>query len=319
MVIANNSSATIVRFETPFGNIDVRLFGDATPASVDNFLDLIDLGAYADTIVTRSVPGFVIQGGGFRVNTNNLIEASPGPPVENLVPDSEGDLTGILNEPGLANVSGTIAYARSSEVDSATNQWFFNTNNNRANLDFQNGGFTVFGQVLSGIEVVNDIANLPIGDVSPLLGAFGGSFTDTPLDGLVDQNNDGFLTLDDVRIENFVTLDITRTAIASSDYSLDGLIDLDDYNLFASQFGNTLQISLLDADPILGTALDSDGNGDAIISAADYTVWRDSVTPVGAVVAAAVGVPEPATLGGVVIAVLAAGFRRPPRKNAGLG
>lgn len=144
-------NATIVEFETSQGNFQVNLFDQTTPKTVANFLNYIDEQHYANSIVHRVAPNFVVQGGGFtfdgdwpltRIDTN----------------------TAVINEPVYSNVKGTIAMAKvDGNANSATDQWFFNLANNSSNLDEQNGGFTVFGQVIGdGIDVVNKIAAMQL-------------------------------------------------------------------------------------------------------------------------------------------------------------
>ena len=96
----------------------------------------------------RSVPGFIVQGGGFRLDLAWPLSAIPA--------------TGaITNEPVFSNLRGTIAMAKTNQPDSATNQWFFQLADNSANLDIQNGGFTAFGDVVgTGMDVVDAIAAL---------------------------------------------------------------------------------------------------------------------------------------------------------------
>lgn len=141
------SLATVVVFETSQGEIEVNLFDNATPATVANFLTYVNAGSYNTTVIHRSIPGFIIQGGGFTFNGNSLDEI-----------DNNGT---VINEPVYSNVAGTIAMAKvAGNPDSATNQWFFNVADNSDNLDFQNSGFTVFGQVTSGMENLEAIQNL---------------------------------------------------------------------------------------------------------------------------------------------------------------
>jgi cyclophilin family peptidyl-prolyl cis-trans isomerase len=150
---------TVVRFDTVRGPIEVELFDERTPITVANFLAYANAGDFANTVFHRSVPGFVIQGGGFRFmeNPSRLPEVT-----------SRGQ---IMNEPGISNRRGTIAMAKlpppeeggppNGGPNSATSQWFFNLADNSANLDNQNGGFTVFGQVLgNGMTVADDIATI---------------------------------------------------------------------------------------------------------------------------------------------------------------
>ena len=155
------TSAETVRFETTVGNFDVDLFSDVAPNTVDNFLNYVIDGDYDSTIVHRAIPGFVIQGGGF---STNLTGINTDPPV--------------ANEFDRSNVRGTIAMAKlASSPDSATSQWFINLTDNSRNLDNQNGGFTVFGEVVAtDLGVIDAIA-----DVTTY--SFGGPFGDIPLSG----------------------------------------------------------------------------------------------------------------------------------------
>ncbi len=155
---------TIVLFETVLGNFEVQLYDRAgpsvsTPQTAANFLNYVVNGDYQNTFLHRSVPGFVIQGGGFTIENNTLDVIPQNPPV--------------VNEPGNTNVRGTIAMAKiGGDPDSATNQWFFNLGDNSANLDNQNGGFTVFGHVLgNGMAVVDALAAVTAYDASVPLGS----------------------------------------------------------------------------------------------------------------------------------------------------
>lgn len=174
-------TGTVVRFDTNLapsaGPIFTELFDQAgpgrtrtTPLTVANFLSYADAGSFGNTIIHRSVPGFVVQGGGFAVT-------SSGSPLLTTVPQSSP----VLNEPGNTNIRGTIAMAKvGGDPNSATNQWFFSLANNSANLDSQNGGFTAFGRVLgNGMTVVDAIAALPVYNA-------GGTFSELPLQGTVD-------------------------------------------------------------------------------------------------------------------------------------
>ncbi len=149
---ANNS---VARFSTIEGNIDINLYGAQTPQTVANFLSYANNGAWDGTFFHRSVPGFVVQGGGFHVE-NGSVEAIPANAA-------------VVNEPGISNLRGTIAMAKlGSDPNSATNQWFFNLGDNSQNLDAQNGGFTVFGKITdaAGLAVMDTIAAQPVIDVS---------------------------------------------------------------------------------------------------------------------------------------------------------
>jgi cyclophilin family peptidyl-prolyl cis-trans isomerase len=159
------ANATIVRLQTTLGNIDIELYDTAAPATVTNFLAYVNSAKFNNSFMHRSVPGFIIQGGGFTWdNTTSTVAAVvKNPPVVNEF------------SPTRSNLRGTIAMAKiSDDANSATSEWFINLANNAANLDNQNGGFTVFGKVSdAGMVVVDAIAALPRVNA-------GGAFTDLP-------------------------------------------------------------------------------------------------------------------------------------------
>jgi cyclophilin family peptidyl-prolyl cis-trans isomerase len=164
-----SAGALFVRIETTLGFVDVELFDDGAPVTVANFMNYVNDGDYDNSFFHRSMPGFVLQGGGFTFQ-NNL--------YDNVPTDAP-----IVNEfdPSRSNLRGTLAMAKTAAgPDTATSQWFFNLSNNSANLDTQNGGFTVFGRVLGdGMDVVDAISALPIYDITGIHPAF----TDVPLNG----------------------------------------------------------------------------------------------------------------------------------------
>jgi len=140
--------------ETSVGGFNVQLYDAEAPMTVTNFLNYVDRSDYNSSIIDRSIPGFVIQGGGY-----NCCDPFFGEPFT-ITPDAP-----VQNEfdPARSNIRGTIAMAKlAGDPNSATSAWFFNLADNSANLDYQNGGFTVFGYVLdSGMDVVDRIAALP--------------------------------------------------------------------------------------------------------------------------------------------------------------
>lgn len=148
-LMTTTAKATIVEFDTNHGQFQVNLFDTTTPKTVENFLNYIDSNHYTDTVVHRVVPDFIVQGGGFAFEGDWPLKGKEA---------NES----VVNEPVYANVAGTIAMAKvEGNPDSATNQWFFNLADNSSNLDNQNGGFTVFGQVIGeGMDVINAIAAL---------------------------------------------------------------------------------------------------------------------------------------------------------------
>ncbi|MEX0712439.1 MAG: peptidylprolyl isomerase [Pirellulales bacterium] len=143
----------IVTLETNFGPIPIELFAGQTPLTVANFLNYVNDDDYVNSIIHRVVPGFVVQGGGFTTTSIQFTSASQigSVPVDDPV----------VNEPGFSNTRGTVAMAKlPDQPDSATSQFFVNIGDNSANLDQQNGGFTVFGRVLdmTVVDVINAIA-----------------------------------------------------------------------------------------------------------------------------------------------------------------
>lgn len=160
-----------VRMTTVLGDVDLALFGQQKPITVTNFLRYVDQGRYflfdptinqtASSFIHRSVPGFVIQGGGY---IGTVDPADPN--KQNAKPIQVASFGPIQNEPGISNTRGTIAMAKvAGDPNSATSEWFINLadNNSGSNsLDTQNGGFTVFGKIVHNtMSVVDSIAALP--------------------------------------------------------------------------------------------------------------------------------------------------------------
>lgn len=140
-----NGGDVDVLFETNLGDIVIDLYPEQAPITVDNFIGYVEEGFYDDMIFHRVIPGFMIQGGAYDAALN-FHEPTRDP---------------IINEFGMSNVRGTIAMAKlGGDPDSATSQFFFNLVDNSSNLDVQNGGFTVFGEVLTGMDVVDAIAQV---------------------------------------------------------------------------------------------------------------------------------------------------------------
>lgn len=149
IALTQQATATVVQLQTVIGNIDINLFDKNTPKSVENFLTYAKAGAYSNSVIHRAETGFVIQGGGYTYRGSLPLEAI-------------ATNAAIVNEPVYSNKRGTISFAKySGNVNSATSQWFINLADNSANLDAQNGGFAVFGQVTSeGMLVVDAISAL---------------------------------------------------------------------------------------------------------------------------------------------------------------
>lgn len=157
-----------VCFDTNVGEFCIVLYPDTAPLTVANFLNYVEDGDYDNTIIHRSAPRFVIQGGGYTYDAeeDELVEITSDPAV--------------VNEFSRSNVRGTVAMAKlGNDPNSATNEWFVNLVDNSQNLDYQNGGFTVFGEVIGqGMAVVDAIAGRPIRNLSTL---YGGAFDSMPV------------------------------------------------------------------------------------------------------------------------------------------
>lgn len=215
LFMASAASATTVQFQTVMGDIEVNLFDKATPKTVENFLAYVKANAYVNTIIHRSVAGFIVQGGGYAFNGDY--------PIESITQNAK-----VTNEPVYSNVRGTIAMAKlGSDANSATNQWFFNLSDNSANLDKQNGGFTVFGQVTGGMAIVDEIAALnrfKVGrDNTPFVSIPLRNYTTT------DNTNNVPVTEDHlVLIENIVVLNADPDTAASLNPTKNTLVNKKD-------------------------------------------------------------------------------------------
>jgi cyclophilin family peptidyl-prolyl cis-trans isomerase len=151
------SGSIAVDVSTHLGTIPIELFPNMAPVTVQNFLDYANAGDYDGVIFHRSVPGFVIQAGGFAFDTDAYSAIPTGPT--------------IVAEPCLSNTRGTVAMARlGGQPDSARSQWFVNLTDNLF-LDSTDGvGFAVFGRVVGdGMAVVDDIASRPTFDALTIL------------------------------------------------------------------------------------------------------------------------------------------------------
>lgn len=138
----------VVVMETNLGKVVVELEPAKAPKTVSHFLAMVDSGDYDNTLFHRVIAGFVVQGGGVSADSELLREG------DSVVNESAG---------GLSNVAGTIAMARRPDPHSATRQFFFNLSDNSATLDARGDrlGYTVFGRVISGMDVLDSIASLP--------------------------------------------------------------------------------------------------------------------------------------------------------------
>ncbi len=139
----------MITLSTSHGDIVIELFDEAAPLSCANFRQYIDEGHYDDTIFHRVIPNFMIQGGGM---------------VADMSQKETRDSVKNEADNGKKNVRGTLAMARTAVVDSATSQFFINlSDNDFLNHSDRDFGYTVFGQVVDGMDVADKIAAVPTG------------------------------------------------------------------------------------------------------------------------------------------------------------
>jgi peptidyl-prolyl cis-trans isomerase A (cyclophilin A) len=134
-----------VRLATSLGDIVLEVDPDKAPKSSDNFLRYVKAGHYDGVIFHRVIETFMIQTGGYKAD---LSEKPTRPPIP------------LESRNGLSNVRGTVAMARTSDPNSATSQFFINVNDN-VRLDDAGGGYAVFGKVVEGMDVVDQIRAVP--------------------------------------------------------------------------------------------------------------------------------------------------------------
>ncbi|MDQ6655139.1 MAG: peptidylprolyl isomerase [Verrucomicrobiota bacterium] len=194
-------ASAAVQVTTSLGTMNFTLDGQQAPITVANFLNYLNSGRYfktdssngqqASLFFHRSVPGFVIQTGGF-LGTGNPNGTG------NVLATQVATFAAIQNEPFISNLRGTIAMAKlGGDPNSATSQWFINLADNSANLDAQNGGFTVFGRVAgNGMTVADAIAALPRIDAS-------GGDPSSPFTALPVRN---YASPNPVKVSNLVSL-----------------------------------------------------------------------------------------------------------------
>jgi cyclophilin family peptidyl-prolyl cis-trans isomerase len=146
-----------VLLRTTAGDITLELFADKAPKSVDNFLQYVRSKFYDGTVFHRVIDGFMVQGGGLDKDLRPRPTRAPVP--------NEADN-------GLLNVRGTVSMARTPDPNSATAQFFINVVDNRSldHVSKENGqtwGYAVFGKVVAGMEVVDQIKSTPTGPGGP--------------------------------------------------------------------------------------------------------------------------------------------------------
>jgi len=136
-----------VEITTNQGSFIIELFPEQAPISVKNFLEYVDDGFFEETIFHRVIPGFMVQGGGF---TTDMAQKTPKSPIKNEANN------------GLHNSRGTLAMARTRDINSATSQFFINVESNSfLNHGSRDFGYAVFGRVIKGMDIIDNISLLP--------------------------------------------------------------------------------------------------------------------------------------------------------------
>lgn len=151
--LASGQSAPRVRVETTLGNFVIELDTDRAPLTVANFLEYVKAGHYTNTVFHRVIGGFVAQGGGY---DTKYVEK----PTRKGTPNESGN--------GMSNRRGTVGLARTGEAHSGTAQFYVNLADNAA-LDPQPSrwGYAVFGHIVEGMKVVDDIGAVATGSAGP--------------------------------------------------------------------------------------------------------------------------------------------------------
>jgi peptidyl-prolyl cis-trans isomerase A (cyclophilin A) len=151
LCIGNAALAQKVKLATSLGDIVIELDAAKAPKTVENFVAYVKAGHYNGTVFHRVIPTFMIQGGGMTADMKEKPTRAPIP---------------LESKNGLSNVRGSIAMARTNDPNSATSQFFINVKDNDR-LDAANArdgnGYAVFGKVVSGMEVVDKIRDVPTG------------------------------------------------------------------------------------------------------------------------------------------------------------
>ncbi len=286
LAVASVSSAdTIVNFQTPLGDFDVQLYDTAAPITVANFLNYVNSGRYEDSFFHRLIPGFVLQGGGFTFDGSvGAVEKFDA--IQNEYDASRSNLRGTL---AMAKVGAdydpdTGELLPGTGPDSATSEFFFNLKDNSGapplGLDYQNGGYAVFAEVMdNGMAVVDLLASQVRWNAS----GFHPAFSDLPL---INYSGSGPWT---PYLEMY---NITIVEPLAGDFDADNDVDGVDFGLWQTGYPTASGATLADGD--------ADGDGD--VDGVDFGIWQANYpTNLGS----AATIPEPATLSLFLIGGLA--------------
>ncbi len=244
----------VVALNTNFGSIVIELFETATPGTVANFLNYVNDGDYINSFFHRSADSsgqdFVIQGGGFVTDSTTYTSTGQFTSVPTDAP--------IQNEPGISNLRGTVAMAKTSNPDSATSQFFVNLNDANTFLDSpsNSGGFTVFGQVLD-MTSSDEIAALPIRTEG------------SPYNELPVGPNDQLVVIQEIQGQGEIS------GVKFADDNANGVRDAGEAGIAGvSIFLDANNNGVLDAGEV-STTTDSDGQYFLQVPAGTYTVRAD--------------------------------------------
>jgi cyclophilin family peptidyl-prolyl cis-trans isomerase len=224
--------------QTNFGDIGLELYADEAPITVENFLMYVNTGFYDGLVFHRIVPDFVIQSGSHYYEDGRAKSRTAG---DRIINESDN---------GLSNLRGTIAMARYSNPDSATSSFFINLLDNGEWLDRSQAsdgyGYCVFGHVISGMDVVDEIAQTPTQEISY-------NFPEFPFPEIVylemayeappgywisgDLNNDGIVDFEDFAI--FAPSFVSESDVMSADLNGDLKIDAEDIALLVQNWLQT--------------------------------------------------------------------------------
>lgn len=283
-------AATLVRFTTDLGDFDLQLLDDVMPRTVTNFLEYVNSGRYDGTVVHRGADTFdpdlgaqrefVVQGGGFAVEDGDPFITSDPIDLDPPIDDEPGG-----GAAGPSNLRGTIAMAKSGP-NTVTSQWYVNQGDNSVLDDPSrpDGGFSAFGRVLrDGMDVIDAIGALPIGNMSAVLG---GSFGQLPLRDFTGSSESDVTVANTVTVQSAVVLNL-----AAGDFNRDGNVNNSDQRLLFLKFGSS--DALFD---------DGDANMDGDVDGADFLTWQRTRGTFPTAAAAVAAVPEPSTLASAIVA-----------------
>ncbi len=238
--------------------IYLQLYDDR-PLTQANFLSYVNADEYNSSYFHRLAQGFVLQGGGYKVDGTQV----------DLDLDGDGDPTTgtptvpneFSNPPYRSNLIGTVAMAKvAGDPDSATSEWFFNLDDNSGNLDYQNGGFTVFGRVIRGMDVVWALAyheNVTLYGELPIYEPDGGGqYYEMIVDASQisiengDLNVDGQLTFAEVAT-TVANIGLTDAWWWDGDFNGDWVVDVTDGQLAVAAYNAQNPLAPLSLDTLM--------------------------------------------------------------------